>query len=60
MAGVYAIAVWIPEKQRRVTFECDRRLMAVAFSHFTEYALTGIVTIVLMVQIARRQGVAGD
>ena len=53
VAGVYGIAGWIPENQRRVTFESDRRLMAVAFSHYTEYALGGIVTIVLMVRIAR-------
>ena len=53
VAGVYGIAGWIPEKQRRVTFESDRRLMAVALSHSTEYALSGIVTIVLMVHVAR-------
>jgi hypothetical protein len=47
VAGVYSIAGQIPEKQRRVTFESDRRLMAVALSHSTEYALGGIVTIVL-------------
>ena len=53
LAGVYGIAGWIPEKQRKDTFESDRRLMAVALSHSTEYVLGGIVTIVLMVQIAR-------
>jgi hypothetical protein len=53
VAGVYWIAGRIPEKQRRVTFESDRRLMAVVLSHSTEYAFGGIVTIVLMVQIAR-------
>jgi hypothetical protein len=53
VAGVYGIAGRIPETQRRVTFESDRRLMAVALSHSTEYVLGGIVTIVLMIQIAR-------
>jgi hypothetical protein len=53
VAGVYEIAGRIPEKQRKVTFESDRRLMAVALSHSTEYALGGIVTIVLMIRIAR-------
>ena len=53
VAGVYGIAGRIPEKERKATFESDRRLMAVALSHSTEYVLGGIVTIVLMVQIAR-------
>ncbi len=52
VAGVYGIAGRIPETQRRVTFESDRRLMAVALSHSTEYPLGGIVTIVLMIRIA--------
>ena len=53
VAGVYGIAGRIPQNQRRVTFESDRRLMAVALAHSTEYALGGIVTIGLMVRIAR-------
>jgi len=53
VAGVYGIAGRIPEKQLRVTFEADRRLMAVALSHSTEYALAGIATILLMVRITR-------
>jgi hypothetical protein len=53
VAGVYGIAGRIPEKQRRATFESDRRLMAVALSHSTEYALGGIATILLMIRIAR-------
>ncbi|HET9129653.1 MAG TPA: hypothetical protein VFO86_01830 [Terriglobia bacterium] len=53
VVGVYGIAGWIPENQRKLTFESDRRLMAVALSHSTEYVLGGIVTIVLMIQITR-------
>jgi hypothetical protein len=53
VSGVYGIAGKIPENQRRSSFESDRRLMAVALSHSSEYALAGIVTIVLMFRIAR-------
>jgi hypothetical protein len=53
VAVVYGVAGWIPEEQRRVTFESDRRLMAVALSHYTEYALSGIVTIFLIVRVSR-------
>jgi hypothetical protein len=55
VAGVYEIAGWIPETQRRISFESDRRLMAVALSHSTEYVLGGIAIILLMVQITRAQ-----
>ena len=53
VAGVYGFAGRIPKEQRRVTFESDRRLMAVALSHSTEYALGGIATVLLMVRVAR-------
>lgn len=50
---VYLIAGAIPAQQRRPTFESDRRLMAVAISHASEYILGGIMTVVVMVRIAR-------
>ena len=50
---VYGIAGWIPEPQRLVTFESDRRLIAVALAHSTEYALGAIVTLILAVRISR-------
>ena len=52
LGGVYAFAGLIPAAQRRLTFESDRRLVAVAMSHATEYVLGGIATIILMVRIA--------
>jgi len=55
VAVVYGIAGLIPDKQRRVTFESDRRLMAVALSHYTEYALSGIVIIFLMLRVSRAE-----
>jgi len=53
LVAVYAIGRLVPQKQRRPTFDSDRRLMAVAMSHATEYLLGGIVTIVLMIRVAR-------
>jgi len=53
LGGVYALAGQIPAEERRPTFESDRRLMAVAMSHASEYILGGIVTVVLMVRVAR-------
>ncbi len=53
MSSVFAVAGTIPESKRRPTFESDRRLMSVALAHASEYVLGGIVTIVLMVRVAR-------
>jgi hypothetical protein len=53
VAGVYGLAGLIPERQRKPTFESNRRLFAVGASHATEYVLGGVVTIVLMVRITR-------
>ena len=53
LAVVYAIGGLIPPQQRRPTFESDRKLMAVAMSHATEYVLGGIVTVVLMIRVSR-------
>jgi hypothetical protein len=53
VVGVYAIGGLVPAEDRGPSFESDRRLMAVAMSHATEYFLGGILTVVLMVRIAR-------
>lgn len=53
LVGVYAFAGIIPAHRRPATFESDRRLMAVALSHASEYVLGGIVTLVLLVRVAR-------
>ena len=53
LGAVYAFAGLITPQQRRPTFESDRRLMAVAMSHATEYVLGGIVTLVLLVRVAK-------
>ena len=53
MVGVYLFAGMIPAADRRPTFESDRRLMAVAMAHAAEYALGGLLTVILMVRIAR-------
>ena len=53
VGAVYAIGGLVPPAQRRPTFDSDRRLMAVAMAHATEYVLGGILTVVLMIRIAR-------
>jgi len=51
LVGAYGLASWVPEDARRSTFESDRRLMAVAIAHMTEYVLGGVATIVLAFRI---------
>lgn len=51
VVGVYLTAGLIPESKRRATFESDRKLIAVAMAHSTEYVLGGIMTVVLLIRI---------
>lgn len=53
LVAVLAFASTIPTEQRKASFEADSRLMAVALAHAGEYVLGAIVTIVLMVKVAR-------
>ena len=53
MGGVFAISSTVPADRRVKTFESDRRLMAVAIAHATEYVLGGIVVLVLLRQVAK-------
>lgn len=59
LIGVYGIGSLVPEEQRRPSFEGDRRLMAVAVAHLSEYILAGLATLILalrMVVVSRRLG----
>lgn len=51
---IYALIGLIPLDKRRPTFDIDRRAMAVALTHQTEYILGAVVLIVLMILVARR------
>lgn len=53
LVGVYLVSGLVPSEHRRATFEHDRRLMAVALSHLTEYALAASAAIILWVRIGR-------
>lgn len=51
LVGVYGIGGLVPEAQRRPTFESDRRLMAVALAHLTEYVLAACATLVVAIRM---------
>ena len=51
---VYGFIGLIPIRQRRPTFDFDRRLMSVALTHMTEYVL-GTITVVIMAVIVWRR-----
>ena len=51
--AVYLIGGLVPEANRKPGFESGRRLMAVALSHASEYALAVLVAIVLWLRISR-------
>lgn len=54
LATIYALIGLLPANMRRPTFDTDRRAMAVALTHQTEYALGVIALIVLMIMVAKR------
>lgn len=56
LGSIYALIGLLPMQQRRPTFDTDRRAMAVALTHQTEYVLGAAVLIVLMFVVARRSG----
>ncbi len=62
VVGVYVFAGVIPEQDRGETFEHDRRLMAVALAHQTEYVLGGaaVVVVGVMTWLAGRRGRPGQ
>lgn len=51
LVGTYGIAGLIPPAQRRPSFESDRRLMAVAIAHLTEYVLGGVAAIIAAIRM---------
>jgi len=53
VAGVYLLASAIPLNQRRLTFEEDRRLMAVAIAHSGEYVFAAIAVLIIAVKMHR-------
>lgn len=59
LVGFYSVGSLVPDRHRGPNFEHDRRLMAVALTHMTEYVLGAIVAIVLVVRIVRLR-VEGD
>lgn len=54
LGGVYGLAGLIPVEERRQSFEFDRRMMAVAIAHLSEYVLGAITTFVIAIRAARR------
>jgi hypothetical protein len=53
LAGIYGVFGFIPDLQRRTGFEHDRRLMAVAFTHMTEYFLAAGAVIIVALRMRR-------
>lgn len=56
--GVYALAGLVPVESRTINYEADRRLMAVAVAHMSEYLLAALATVVVavrMVVVRRRE-----
>jgi hypothetical protein len=60
LVSVYLIGNLVPPESRRDTFEHDRRLMAVALTHMTEYVLGGIVVLYLSIRVAKAKASSGD
>lgn len=56
--GVYLVSGLVTEDQRGPGFGSDRRLMAVAVAHSTEYVLAVLATAALVLRIRRRNGAA--
>lgn len=54
LATTYGLIGLLPAEARRPTFDTDRRAMAVAITHMTEYALGAVVLVVLMILVGRR------
>jgi hypothetical protein len=54
--GVYLLAGLVPHSKRTAHFESDRRLVAVAMAHATEYALAAGVTVFLALRTRRIEG----
>lgn len=52
LVGIYGIGGLVPLEHRRPSFEHDRRLMAVAISHLTEYFLAVGATVILALRMA--------
>ncbi len=53
LATTYGLIGLIPVEQRRATFDFDRRIMAVALTHLTEYVLGAIALVVVAVRVWR-------
>ncbi len=53
MGGVFAVSSTVPAEKRNAKFESDRRLMAVAIAHATEYVLGGTVVLFLARRISK-------
>lgn len=56
LAATYLLIGLMPAHLRRPTFDYDRRMMAVALTHLTEYALGLVALIVVAIRIRRAPG----
>lgn len=56
LAATYLLIGLMPTHLRRPTFDYDRRMMAVALTHLTEYALGVVALIVVAFRIRRAPG----
>jgi hypothetical protein len=55
LGSVFALFGMVPLEQRRPSYGFERRLMSVAITHMTEYALGAIAFVVVAVLVSRSQ-----
>lgn len=53
LVATYLLALLVPHHQRGPTFESDRRIMAVAVAHLTEYAFGSAAVVAVVVRLRR-------
>lgn len=51
LASVYGLIDLLPIKERRPSFESDRRIMAVALTHMTEYVVGSVALVIVMIRL---------
>lgn len=56
LLAVFAIASTIPQESRRPTFDYDRRIMAVAMAHQSEYILGAVALLIIACKTALSNG----
>lgn len=53
LVATYLLILLVPPEQRRETFESDRRIMAVAIAHMTEYVFGAVAVLGVAVRLRR-------